>query len=173
MGHQIMIDYGVAGLHWGIKASFVDYVNRMPDGRATVGAGAIPSEGNVVVFEPVTPASSWDAEDVDRVLRFRGEVRFVGHAGLLFVRLADPWITVRGEQAEMTVLDPSDPEGTSRRPLVRFSLRARPTTDDVSIWFSSDVRLASEATELWNDTYQAGEPFEPLAIFWPAASVDL
>lgn len=156
------------GLHWGIKASFLEYIGRMSDGRGTVTNGATPTEGNVMVFEPAEVPTPPEAADADLFLAFRGDVRFAGHFGMLYVRIADPWLTVRGREAVLTVLDPFKPDLDPRLPLIRFTLDERPTDEDLRIWLSTDVRLTEEGTGLFNDVYQAGEPFEPLAIFLPA-----
>lgn len=155
------------GLHWGIKSSFLQYIARMTDGRATVTDGATPTEGNVMVFEPADTLCPPEHADADLFLPFRGDIRFAGHFGLLFVRLADPWVIVRGDRATMTVLDPYKPDEKPRLVLSHLVLEARPTAEDLDIWLSTDVRLAAEGTDLFNDVYQAGEPFEPLAIFLP------
>jgi hypothetical protein len=155
------------GLHWGIKGSFMDYIGRMADGRATVTDGATPTEGNVMVFEPAGVAPPPADADADLFLSFRGDIRFAGHFGLLFVRLADPQVVVRHGRGVMTVLDPSRTDGVTRLPLVHFSLEERPTHEDLRIWLSTDVRLTHEGTAVFNDVYPADEPFEPLAVFLP------
>jgi hypothetical protein len=153
------------GLHWAIKASFLGYIGRMADGRATATDGATPTEGNIMVFEPATVPVPSEAADADLFFAFRGDIRFAGHFGMLFVRIADPWIAVHGDRGVMWVLDPYKPDEKPRVPLVRFTLESRPTADDLQIWLSTDVQLTAEGTALFNDVYQAGEAFEPLAIF--------
>jgi Htaa len=162
------------GLHWGIKASFLDYVSRMSDGRGTISGGATPTDGNVVIFQPAPDVVPPPLENGVLFFAFRGDVRFAGHSGLLYVRVADPWIVVRGREGELTVLDPYKPDEAPRLPLVRFTIAPESAGSALSAntdgadsvgWTSTDVRLAEEATALFNDVYPPGELFEPLAVF--------
>ncbi|WP_188110711.1 HtaA domain-containing protein [Aeromicrobium ginsengisoli] len=159
-----MSDEQHLGLHWGIKSSFLDYVGRTPDGRASLHDGVTATEGNVMVFEPDPEASDVDAG----TFAFRGDLRFAAHAGMMFVRIAHPLVKVTDGRGEMTVVEPRDVEGDTRLPLVRFTLEPRPTNEDLRIWLATDVALTVEGVALFNDVYQVDEPFSPLAIFLPA-----
>lgn len=160
----------LVGLHWGIKASFMNYMAAMPDSQASAVGGATPTAGNLLVWEPAgSPPSK---PNTDLVLAFRGDVRFTGHGGLLSVRLADPCITTRGGEAVLTVLDPSRADPARRLRLACLTLETRPASGRLRIWLSKDVRLAEEGTALFNDVYPAGEQMEPLAIFLPTAPDD-
>jgi len=155
----------VFGLQWGVKPSFLDYVARMHDGRMSVTDGATTTDGAVFAFEPDPGATDAEAGR----FAFRGDVRFSAHAGMMFVRLADPRVTVSGSRAELTVLDPADRDGGSRLPLVTCTLEPRPTEEALRIWLATDVALTAEGAGLFNDVYAVGEPFAPLAIFLPLA----
>jgi hypothetical protein len=158
------------GLRWGIKSSFVAYVMRMPDGQGSMSDGASPTDTNELMFEPDPAIESPDA-GADRFWAFRGDIRFKGHYGMLFVRVAHPWITLRGDQAELTVDDPYQREGGERLHLVSFDLApGTPPSPELEIWSGTNVRMESGGVELFNDVYQAGEPFEPLTIILPAAA---
>ena len=53
-----------------------------------------------MVFEPaadVTPPAA--LRDGDVFLAFRGDVRFAGHHGMLYVRIADPWVVIPDGEA--------------------------------------------------------------------------
>jgi hypothetical protein len=158
------------GLRWAIKLSFVEYVMRSADGQGTASAGATPAGNGEMVFEPVPGPGPVEA---DRFWAFRGDVRFGAHFGMLFVRIADPWISVRGELAELTVVDPYNRQDQPRLRLVSFTLVPDPSSSGLSssgleVWSGSDVRLTPEGTELFNDVYPPGEPFEPLTITVPS-----
>lgn len=159
------------GLHWGVKASFMDYIAAMPDSQASAVDGATATDGNVIVFEPASPSPP-RPEDADLLLAFRGHVRFSGHSGLLFVRITDPWITVRGGEAVLTILDPHMPKEKPRLPLARLTLEQRAAPDDIRIWISKDVHLMEEGMALFNEVYPAGEQMEPLAVFLPGSTQD-
>jgi hypothetical protein len=165
-----MSENWLLGLHWGIKKSFLDYVARMPDGRGIFRDGATLADGSIAVFEPDVEAEQPEAADADLFLAFHGDIHFSGHFGMLNVRIADPWITMRGSQAEMTVLDPYHPEAGPRLPLVRFTLESRKTEDDMRIWLGTEVHLTQEATGLFNDVYRVGEQFESIAILLRATN---
>ncbi|MBK1787090.1 HtaA domain-containing protein [Prauserella cavernicola] len=149
------------GLNWAIKASFIGYVARMPDGRAYLGAGAAVTERNELAF----PLDA-DTAPEDGVFAFGGDVRFSGHFGLMFVQIAQPRVVVRDGDAEMTVLDPASKEGKRLR-LVTFGLTGPHVEDGLARWEATDVRLAPDGVELFGDVYVEGEPFEPLTITVP------
>jgi Htaa protein len=156
------------GLRWGIKTSFVTYVQRMPDGRGWVGEGAVPVSGNEVVFPPVQ-AGTRPTEDggTDRFWAFGGDIRFTGHSGLLFVRIAFPVLTLRDGSAELTVAGQSEEESAERIPLVTLHLEVAPAADGLEVWSGTDVRLTETGAVLFNDVYPAGEAFDPLTLTLP------
>ncbi|WP_439030567.1 HtaA domain-containing protein [Gordonia terrae] len=156
------------GLLWGIKHSFVDYIARMPDGQSSISGGARPTESGAIYFE-VDTAVTPPTPDGATVFPFRGDVRFGGHFGMLFVRIADPWITRRGAQAELSIRDLDEPETGPRRTLVTFDLADPRHEGDVEIFEASEVRLAPTACDLFNDVYPPRELFEPLAFAVPTA----
>lgn len=154
------------GLHWGIKSSFLDYVIRLPDGQGSVSAGAAPSELAVFVYEPDGP--EFDVvEGTVRTLKFRGDVRLSGHAGMLFVRIADPWITLMGDRVELSVVDPASMSSTSRIVLATLELEASGLPGTLH---AERVALAAEATVHFNDVYSAGELLDPLTVVLPPGS---
>ncbi|MGW6007880.1 HtaA domain-containing protein [Streptomyces sp. NPDC055210] len=150
------------GLRWAIKSSFVAYVARMQDGRAHLGNGVAVNEFNEMIF----PLDE-DAASGTETFAFGGDVRFVGHFGMLSVHIALPRIVVRaGGRGELTVLDPASRDGGRLR-LVTFDLTGRRTEGGIEQWHATDVRLAPEGVELFGDVYEAGEPFAPLTITVP------
>jgi hypothetical protein len=159
------------GLRWGIKQSFIDYVRRMPGGRGAAGSGARLVGADEILYEPDPSVPEPAAlADGDRFWAFRGDVRFHGHFGMLFVRVAFPWLTLRGEEAELTVEDPDQTEGAARLSLVTMRLSAQPATVGCETWNGSDVRLTEAGTGLFNEVYPPGEPFEGLTLTVPAHS---
>lgn len=87
----------VAGirLEWAVKASFVAYVEALPDGNVETFGGAIRAGDGRFVFG--TPERSRDA------LAFTGTLRFSGHHGVLDVLLSDPRIETLGAVTALTV----------------------------------------------------------------------
>jgi hypothetical protein len=151
----------VHGLRWGLKKSFLDYVFRMPDGQGSVTDGAVPVGERDVFYEHDVANSS------DGVWAFRGDVRFSGHFGMLFVRVANPRLEIDGEKAVLSIEDPHAREDAPRVPLVTATLQQVGGDGDTVIWGSNDVALTAEGVPLFNDVYSPGEPFEPLVVQLP------
>ncbi|GAB3071917.1 HtaA domain-containing protein [Nocardioides zeae] len=163
------------GLRWGIKASFIDYVRRMPGGQGTIADGAVPVGTAEVLFtlDPTPPVGT--SPGTTRAWAFAGDVRFAGHGGMMFVRLALPRLEVApGGSARLTIEDPHQRPDAPRIPLVDLTLVQHPSpeaaADGVELWASDDVRLTAEGVALFNDVYAAGEPFEPLTVVVPIGS---
>ncbi|GAA1948305.1 hypothetical protein GCM10009798_04340 [Nocardioides panacihumi] len=152
------------GLRWGIKASFLDYVRRMPDGQGSVGDGAVPVGSGELFYEYDADGSSPD------VWSFRGDVRFSGHYGMLFVRVAHPTIELVGDRAVLTIEDPQARDGAPRVPLVTGTLQRVADQAPTVVWGSDNVTLTAAGVELFNDVYAEGEAFEPFVVQLPAGS---
>ena len=86
---------------------------------------------------------------------------------MLFVRIASPTIAVRDGVGQMTVADPYTTEGSERLILADVTLQEQPAPPGLLIWSSTEVRMNAEAGQLFNDVYQAGEPFDPLTLVLP------
>jgi hypothetical protein len=158
------------GLAWGIKRSFIAYVRRMPDGKGSLGDGAIPLGEDTILFPADGRSSGAETPggEADRSWAFRGDVRFQGHGGMLFVRVAAPLITLRGEQAELSIEDPYARPDAERVPLVTLQLEPGPAPEGAEVWLGSDARLTEAGSVLFNDVYPPGEPFERLSLIVPA-----
>ena len=153
----------IHGLRWGLKKSFVDYVRRMPDGKGSVGDGAVPVGAGDLFYEHEVAGSS------DGVWAFRGDVRFSGHFGMLYVRVANPWVEVSEGRAVLTIEDPQAREGAPRVPLVTATLQRLGDREGTQVWGSDDVALTASGVALFNDVYAEGELFEPIVIQLPVA----
>jgi hypothetical protein len=102
-----------------------------------------------------------------RVLAFAGDVRFTGHFGMLFVRIARPWLEVEGDVVTVTVEDPHGAAGAPRVPLVTARLERLPDQDGTALLLGHDVRLTESAVDVFNEVYPAGEAFEDFAVQVP------
>ena len=158
------------GLQWEIKRSFLAYVARSPDGRAGVSDGATATPQNEVLF-PLDAESHPPVRGPSTFLAFRGAITFTAHFGMLFVRIADPWVTIQDTLGKLTVTDEAARAGGQRIQLATFTVADHAITDGFERWSAADVQLASEGSEVFNDVYQVGEALEPFTIIVPAPSV--
>ncbi|MDQ0691440.1 HtaA domain-containing protein [Arthrobacter sp. W4I7] len=154
------------GFHWGIKEGFVRYIARMGDGICSTTDGADIS-GKKFLFS-VTPSQSENPPE-PQSFAFIGDVRFSGHHGLLFVRIADPTLAITGDTAVLSVVDYLDQQEGKRLDLATacIAVREDPTTG-VRILNGTDVRLTADGTELFNNVYPEGEPFDDFEAHIPA-----
>lgn len=154
------------GLRWALKRSFLDYIARSPGGSGSLSDGAVAIESRKVVFAP-DPRHLPAAGQEGTFYAFRGAVTFRAHFGVLLVQIANPWVTIRDGQGELTVLDPFQREGTARLRIAAFDIEDHLIADGFEHWASTNVRLAPEGCQLFNDVYPAAEPLEPITIIVP------
>lgn len=153
------------GLRWAIKSSFLAYVARTPDGKIYLGKGVTVTDSDEFQFGlDETPAP---ADDVaDHVLSFSGDLGFVAHMGMLYVRITRPRVVLRGDSGELFVVSPeSDDSGEIR--LATFTADEPVVEEGRRRWETTDVRLTEAGVPLFGDVYQAGELFAPLTIIAP------
>lgn len=141
----------------------------MPDGRIHVFGGASATEEEDIHFEL---AASSGASSSDAVHEFTGELRMLGHAGMLEICLADPQVIISGERGEMSVRDPEATREGLRIPLVCFEVTTRGVDGDLVVLVAGEVRLLEAAVELFGGVYRVGEPFDPVLIALPSAAAD-
>lgn len=150
-------------LVWGVRESYVNYVRSLPDGteRCSDGARALDNVGNrpAWAFECSETAPA-DVEPDE--LRFRGDLRFSGHGGMMFVMILDPWISFTTTGARMTVVDLAAWPDTS----VRMTLaESRPGWHQQSGSLAEIPLVLHEAgCEVFGNIYPAGTLLSPLHI---------
>lgn len=142
------------GMRWGVKASFVSYVARMPDGAMSVSGGAVDTDGGYVF--PVSDASGFDARTGSGTLRFEGDLRFRAHGGMLLVRLADPEVATDENGAWLSVVDAAG----ERIRLCHLGAPHAAEGGGIEI----PTALTAEGVSYFNDVYAEGTPLEPLVI---------
>jgi hypothetical protein len=188
----------IVGLSWAIKHQFLRYIATMTDGRCSVTDGAELTTADASVADAgraLSPHSRrHDEGDFGRfhfefaavscghestTVRFHGDVRFSGHHGFLFVRIADPWITSdRDGDGVLTIAcpDPTDPTAP-RLPFARLRL-SRPDPHRAASalhgeeWVGTDVRLTAEGAELFAGAYAESEPLDDLHLAIPLMCAD-
>lgn len=157
------------GLTWGIKRSFIDYIDSLPDGSVSATGGAAVLESGLFCFAPDdaggasdTDGAGYSAVRGSGTLRFRGDVRLAGHHGMLLVRLLDPWITFTGGTGVLSI---GTGGGSQERSTLAFVRAAAPRELEGSlVWAHVDVVISPEGSELFDGQYAAGQPMDPLII---------
>jgi hypothetical protein len=151
-----------AGLSWGVKASFTRYVDSMPDGRRGAGYGATETDGGIFFFE-LDDASEYDVDTGRGVVKYRGDVRYKAHGGMLFVMVVDPWLEFQGDSASLTVIDAERwPERNQRITLATLLPDEQGSECLPSGWASLEARLSPQGVHVFNDVYSVGELLEPV-----------
>lgn len=144
---------GVQRLSWGIKRSFLNYVESLPDCMVTMDKGVVrnPQSGE---FE--FPLASREDLNEGYRLEFGGDLRIKAHGGMLLVIFMDPWLTVTGSGVELSVIDLMHWPDTSRREVIGHS--PNPTGPEYP------MVLAETAMETFNNVYQVGEALDPVRL---------
>lgn len=150
------------GLSWGIKRSFIDYINGLPDASVSLVGGATVDDAGLFHFAPDN--SDYDAVRGTGILRFRGDVRLSGHHGMMFVRLLDPWIAFTGGRGILSI-STGDDAGQDRAAVAVLRAGAPAQAPDGSlVWSDVEVAITDEGSELFDGQYAAGQPMDPLFI---------
>ncbi|MEE1798084.1 HtaA domain-containing protein [Streptomyces sp. JV176] len=154
------------GLYWGINSQFLNYLARMSDSRCSTTDGADLLGGNIFRFEPEPGNDTGiDPTTGTGVLRFRGDVRFAGHYGFLFVRIADPWLTVENGAATLSVI--THPTESERLTLITAVLTEEGVDGPIHRMSGKTVRLTAAGRPLFNDVYPEDAPFDDFSVLWP------
>lgn len=138
-------------LVWGVKASFVRYVEAT-GGSVEVRPPASRDDDGRIRFPPAQRSAT--------LLRFCGEATFRTHHGALSLILRDPWFEIRGtpDQAGwITVADVTRPVADGTRILLAEISPTGTTT------------LAEPGVALFDFHYPAGTELEPVIFDVPPA----
>src|ERR1700712_3310769 len=130
------------GLRWAIKRSFIDYIRRMPDGTASIEAGALPVDDDEVLFAPESTARRAGPDGANhRMWSFFGDVRFGGHFGMLSVRVAQPRIILADGVGDLDIADPPRATPEQRLPLLTLELQELPAEAGTERWAGTGSQL--------------------------------
>lgn len=142
------------GLHWPIKQSFLSYISALADGECSATDGCVIEPGFGFWFEAEPSSAPGDG------LAFRGDLRFAGHHGMLFLRLAHPQVSLRGDSGTISVCTTDDErvEVASFRPLDLSG-----SADLVG----TGLELTAQGAALFGDVYRAGQPLDDFTIIRP------
>ncbi len=154
------------GIVWAIKQSFVDYVLGSGGGTATPTGGAWVRPDGASVF-------AFDADGSERtvgamVWKFRGDVLFEAHGGMLSMRITDPWVVQQADGVDVTIIDPFSRQAGDRLVIAKARLEVDGLTEAGENWAGVDVQLANGGWSLFNGKYEVGSPLEPFAVRLPS-----
>lgn len=151
-------------LVWGIKASFIAYLNGMTDTKSSITRGATTTSRGRFLF-PLASSDAYDATTNRGTLKFAGDVRFSAHFGMLAVGFIEPWITTDDHGTVLSVADIAHyPDTTVRLPMVDLTDATWDDDGRVRTWSRVPTTLRSEAVPFFNETYPAGEQFDTVDI---------
>jgi hypothetical protein len=140
-------------LHWSIKTTFVDYVNRLPDGRCDLEGGVTQAEDGLAFPAAATEGGHGHEQ-------FSGTVVFTGHHGLLRISIADPCIEHDGRAGRLTIADPDWPG----RRMQLASFERTPADGHDAAWTGSRVELTSDGADLFYLAYAAGDGLDDFVV---------
>ncbi len=145
------------GLAWAVRSSFRRYVQRVAMG-AEVTDGGVGSLPDGRFYFPLDGVCHFDPEALHADVTFSGGVRFLGHAGMIDVRLGEFQLHLRaGEGALQT----SSSDGAKN--LVDVRVTAVGDEDGV-VTLVLASRLAEGAADLFDEVYATATPFDDLEL---------
>lgn len=137
----------VVELEWGVRSSFLAYVDRLPDGRARADTGAV-REGDVFLF----PGERLSPQEY----LFSGSVHFFGYAGVLNVSFADIRVSLADDFGEVSA--------TVDSTRVRLAELAEPEHIGSGTITCSTVTLTDDGTAVLGGVYPPGTHADPVTI---------
>lgn len=151
---------------WGVKSSFSEYILRLPDGRFSATDGAeflLPLTFGFESADDDLPQEIEKVPPLGAVLHFRGDARFAGHSGALFLRIADPWLHFTDEGGFVSVVGGQTESDVERRTLATFSDAALTGSAGRRLVID-DVRLDAAGVEMFNRAYEPGTRLDALSV---------
>lgn len=147
----------MSGLAWGVRSSFRRYVRRVALGAEILDGGAGSLQDGRFYF-PVGEVGLFDRDAHDAEIAFSGGVRFLGHAGMIDLRLGELELRLTAGRGTLRT-------GTrgGGRDLVEVQV-TEARADDALAALVLASQLAPGAEDLFDDVYAAGTAFDDLEI---------
>lgn len=149
------------GMSWGIKQSFNEYIQAMPDGRRGAGHGATEMPDGTFFFE-LADATDFEPQGRRGVIKYQGDVRYKAHQGMLFVMVVDPWLEFDDGVAVLSIVDAEQWPNRERR-MVLATLKPADGTGRLPLgWERMDAHLTQEGVDMFNNVYTLREQLDPV-----------
>lgn len=134
-------------LEWGVRGSFLAYVDRLPDGSARADTGAV-REGSVFLF----PGERLSTQEYV----FSGSVHFFGYAGVLNVSFDDIRVSLADDFGEVSA--------TVDGARVRLAELADPEDIGSETITCKTVTFTDDGTAVLGGVYPPGAHADPVTI---------
>lgn len=141
-------------LSWGIKGSFLRYLESLPDCRIAMNDGVHRDSTTGDFMFPLSECV--DLASGGYRLKFSGDLRIQAHGGMLLVIFMNPWLTVTDAGAELCTIDLMHWPDTSKREILGLS------TETTGPEFP--LVLAKQALGTFNNVYPVGEQLAPARL---------
>lgn len=146
-------------LVWGIKPSFVQYVESLEDGQVELIEPATRNDDGFI-FPLNIEASDFDSETQTGSLQFSGSVIFTGYFGTMRVEVRNPLLRIADGRGELFVHTPS--MFTDERLDSLVSVQITSTEQGLH----ATTRLTSPGRMILGQQYQVGQELSELAVRW-------
>jgi hypothetical protein len=154
-------------LTWGVKESFRAYLS------GSIANGEWTTSGDVSYATPdftITGSEGWISSDgKNGSLQANGDMRFMGHGGILDQTLARPLVAIEGDTLTVVfdvVGDTQEGVSVDQQSVPFVSGLIEPQIDALAgVWSvaEADMALTVEGAQAFG-TYPAGEPFDPVTL---------
>lgn len=153
-------------LAWGIKPSFLSYLEGLDDFVTVTDDGVYRDESSGAFIFPFASYAELPGGGVR--FEFKGDLRLKAHGGMLLVILMNPWLTMTDEGAELSVVDLMAWPDTSRRETIGVPAGKPEKLGDGVL--EVPLQLAASGVEMFNNVYPAGTDLSPARLLLPAST---
>jgi hypothetical protein len=154
---------GPRHLAWGIKPSFLSYLDGLGDSAIMTDGGVRRDESGEDFVFPFTGREELPGGGVR--LEFGGDLRLKAHGGMLLVIFMNPSLTLTSEGAELSVVDLMAWPDTSRRETIAVSAGEPNNLENGTL--EVPLQLAANGVETFNNVYPAGTTLAPARLLLP------
>lgn len=161
MTNAIPPKQGLQNLSWGIKVSFLSYLEGLDDFAVVTNDEVRRDESTGAFVFPF--AARTQLPGGGHRFEFRGDLRLKAHGGMLLVIIMNPWLTMTHEGAELSVVDLMAWPDTSRREAIGISTK-NPEDHVNNGVLEVPLQLTAAGVEMFNNVYPAGTDLAPARI---------